>query len=121
MRGCVICYTQLPIVVNLRPNRIYRGRKMREIRVVNGHHNGNERMPPQGPEIPVKNDALACADSIELLHPSRVGMIACHRFKSLGPDETEVSTVFILPAKPPHRVAGESSNRSHSFHAVDCQ
>jgi hypothetical protein len=57
-------------------------------------------MPRQRPQIPPKNDALGCADSIELLHPSRVRMIICHSvLKALGADETETSSVFILSGK----------------------
>jgi hypothetical protein len=60
-------------------------------------------MPRERPQIPAKNDALGCADSIELLHPSRVRMIICHSvLKALGPDEIETSGVFILPGKLAH-------------------
>ena len=79
-------------------------------------------MPRQRPQIPAKNDALACADSIELLDPSRVGMIACHAVLSaLGANETETFGVFILPGKLAHWVAHESSDQHHFFRALACQ
>ena len=55
-------------------------------------------MPRQRPQIPAQNDALACADSIELLDPSRVGMIACHLvLKALGADRRKLLEFLSCP------------------------
>src|SRR5207248_2334388 len=117
-----ICDTKLPIFINLRTNRIYSRRKVHKVGVVNRHDDGDKRMSRQRPQIPAKNDAVACADSIELLHPSGVRMIACHWFlEAVGADETKTSTVFTLLGKLTDRVAHELSDRRHSFHVVDCQ